>query len=211
MVNKDGREAVFGLCSYCGKLGHREFDCPEFSNNAIKEKMDTIMEQAENCICPDCKQSLPKNLVHLCPKREIINCSYVGDDGVLVKEFLSGELKPTQPTREFESGAIRDNNTDKLDYDEATHPLVEMSFGEFMHGHTYLRDGTRRPADNWQKGIPRKEYMKSMKRHMMDAWALHHDIVVKDRTDGHLVTLEEALNAMKFNINGYILELLKGR
>jgi len=109
--------------------------------------------------------------------------------------------------RQFESGALRDNNTDKWDWDEALHPLVERSYAEFMHKNTYLSDGTRRPANNWQKGIPKDEYMKSQYRHFQDVWAMHHGIKVSDNHGP--CNILDLLNALKFNINGYIYELLR--
>ena len=79
-------------------------------------------------------------------------------------------------------------------------------FAEFMHANRVQKDGSLRDSDNWQKGIPLDAYMKSMLRHMLDVW-LHH------RGLGHKAKepLEEALCALRFNVSGYLFELLKAK
>ena len=106
--------------------------------------------------------------------------------------------------RVFETGATRDSDETKHDPEGFNHPLVELRFCEYMTKHRVQADGGLRDSDNWQKGIPLNAYMKSMWRHMLDVW-LHH------RGGGYKAKepLEEALCALRFNIDGYLLEVLK--
>jgi hypothetical protein len=106
--------------------------------------------------------------------------------------------------REFDTGATRDEDDSKLDYEGFLSPLVLEQFASYMHRHRTQKDGSIRPSDNWQKGIPFDAYMKSMLRHQMEAWSLH-------RQNGDIEDKIEALCAMMFNIQGYMFELLKLR
>ena len=106
--------------------------------------------------------------------------------------------------REFETGATRDNDETKHDPEGFNSPLVELRFCEYMTKHRVQVDGQVRSSDNWQKGIPKDVYMKSITRHFHDLW-LHH------RGYGHKAKepLEDALCALRFNIVGYLFEVLK--
>jgi hypothetical protein len=70
-----------------------------------------------------------------------------------------------------------------------------------------MKDGSLRPSDNWTKGIPRREYMKSLYRHLMDVWLIMRGYKKVARTQD----LEEALCACIFNASGLLHELLIGR
>lgn len=111
--------------------------------------------------------------------------------------------------RTFESGATRDEDGDKLDYEGFLSPLVIRRYAEYLHKHRTQADGKYRESDNWQKGIPIAIYMKSLWRHLVDLWSLHRDYLVKDQKDGHDIFQEEALCAIIFNASGYLHELLK--
>jgi hypothetical protein len=75
--------------------------------------------------------------------------------------------------REFKSGATRDDDADKYDYEGFLSPLVLERYAEYMHKHRKQADGKMRDSDNWQKGIPVVQYMKSKLRHIMVTWKLH--------------------------------------
>ena len=102
----------------------------------------------------------------------------------------------------FTSGATRDSDESKYDYEGFLSPLVLERFGEYMHRHRLQTDGTTRSSDNWQKGIPKTKYMKSLVRHALDAWSWHR---------GHksLPIMEDALCAIIFNAQGYLHEMLR--
>lgn len=108
----------------------------------------------------------------------------------------------TAQVRRFDTGATRDLDTTKLDYEGFLSPLVLKRFAEYMHENRLLRDGTLRDSDNWQKGIPADAYMKSGYRHFMDWWTEHRGIVTDEG-------LELALCGLLFNAMGYLHEHLK--
>ena len=60
-----------------------------------------------------------------------------------------------------------------------------------------------RDASNWKKGIPKESYIESLGRHWLDVRDLWDGIDV----DG--VDIEDALCAMRFNVNGLLHEILK--
>ena len=102
--------------------------------------------------------------------------------------------------REFKSGATRDNDEDKFDYEGFLSPAVLKRYAEYMHSHRKQADGKMRDSDNWQKGIPITAYMKSMWRHFFDVWRANR---------GYEINLEDALCALLFNVMGMLHEHLK--
>jgi len=107
--------------------------------------------------------------------------------------------------REFDTGATRDTDAGKPDYEGFLSPLVLERYGEYMNKNRVQADGKVRDSDNWQKGIPMDAYMKSGWRHFFDWW-LHH------RGHGDPMTeeedMEEAVCALLFNAMGYLHEHL---
>lgn len=108
--------------------------------------------------------------------------------------------------RTFSTGATRDSDNTKIDFEGFLSPLVLRRFGEYMNRHRVQADGGLRASDNWQLGIPKDAYMKSMWRHFYDVWCRHR---------GHATlsgeSQEEELCALLFNVQGYLHELLKER
>lgn len=113
--------------------------------------------------------------------------------------------------RRFKSGATRDDNEKKNDYEGYFHPLVIEEYGNYMTVHRKQADGELRDSDNWQRGIPKTAYIKSLWRHFLDLWFLHRGYKRFDKKDGHEITVREACCAIKFNINGYLYEDLKNK
>ena len=108
--------------------------------------------------------------------------------------------------RKFESGATRDSDENKLDYEGFLSPIVLRRYAQYMCKHRKQSDGQLRDSDNWQKGIPIAQYMKSKWRHFMDTWSqwrakIDHPI---DQYD-----IEESLCAELFNTMGMLHEILK--
>lgn len=99
--------------------------------------------------------------------------------------------------RRFDTGATRDTDDEKLDYEGFLSPYALDAFARYMHQHRRQADGTQRASDNWQRGIPREAYMKSAWRHFMDWWRAHR--AGEDPT--------EALCALLFNVMGYLHEV----
>lgn len=108
--------------------------------------------------------------------------------------------------RHFGTGATRDQDTTKPDYEGFISPLVIKRYGEYMNKHRTQPDGSVRASDNWQLGIPKEAYIKSAVRHVLD-WRLHHRGYGAEAVE----TLEESICALIFNASGYLLELLKER
>ncbi len=105
--------------------------------------------------------------------------------------------------RQFESGATRNVDEDKPDYEGFLSPYALRAFAEYMHTHRRQADGKLRDSDNWQKGIPFEAYMKSMWRHLVELWTEHRADV------GSVPAQVEALCALLFNVQGYLHELTK--
>lgn len=102
--------------------------------------------------------------------------------------------------RTFETGATRDTAEDKLDYEGFLSVYALEAYASYMQQNRLQSDGALRDSDNWQKGIPRSVYMKSLWRHLVDAWRAH-------RTDAHPDEMEEALCGIIFNAMGYLHEI----
>jgi len=109
--------------------------------------------------------------------------------------------------RKFETGATRDIDQSKLDYEGFLSPVVLQRYAQYMHKNRFREGSTElRASDNWQLGIPIEAYVKSLQRHNMDVW-LWHD----GRPDLAGEDIETALCAMIFNVQGLLHELLKER
>lgn len=112
--------------------------------------------------------------------------------------------------RKFETGATRNMDTNKFDYEGFFSPLVLKRRAQFMHEHRLQADGKLRDSDNWQRGIPFPEYIKSGWRHFMEWWLLHRGHKAFDEK-GNSVDMENALTALLFNVEGYLHEYLKAK
>jgi hypothetical protein len=105
-------------------------------------------------------------------------------------------------TRVFATGATRDTETGKLDYEGFLSPEVIDAFARYMDSNRQMADGTIRDSDNWQLGIERNVYMKSGWRHFVDWWRNHRGLEAREDT-------ERALCGLLFNVMGYLHEHLK--
>jgi len=104
--------------------------------------------------------------------------------------------------RYFPGGAYRDVSEDKLDFEGFLSPVVLEEFAKYMHFHRKQSDGVMRDSDNWQAGIPKDVYMKSLLRHTHDVWMEHRGY---DSREGMI----DALCGVMFNSMGMLLEVLK--
>jgi hypothetical protein len=117
---------------------------------------------------------------------------------LVIFDWSDGEFN----MRAFNTGATRDAEGDKLDFEGFLNPLVVERYAQFLHKHRKLADGSMRDADNWQLGMPLSVYLKSMWRHFMAVWKWHRGYEAEE-------SLEDALCAVMFNAQGYLLEVLK--
>lgn len=115
--------------------------------------------------------------------------------------------------RTFDSGATRDGDTGKFDYDGFLSPLVLHRFAQYMHKHRRQVDGTLRDSDNWQKGIPVQQYLKSKWRHFFDVWSILRGwpSCVGQSEQPVSTDLEDSLCADLFNTMGLLHEVVRER
>ena len=103
------------------------------------------------------------------------------------------------PLETFKTGANRDAEGEKFDYEGFFSPAVLERFAQYMHACRKLPDGTIRDSDNWQLGIPKERYVKSLVRHTVDLW----------RDWREMREVEEDLAcAIMFNVMGLLYESL---
>ncbi|WP_316235039.1 MULTISPECIES: hypothetical protein [unclassified Bradyrhizobium] len=125
------------------------------------------------------------------------------------------DVQPQTPAgvRAFGTGATRDLDANKLDFEGFLSPRVLERYAEHMHRARKMPDGSMRASDNWQLGIPVDVYMKSMWRHFFAVWKLHRDLPVTEVVNGVEVVkdLETELCALSFNVNGMLHEILKAK
>lgn len=115
---------------------------------------------------------------------------------------------PDPAIRTFASGANRNSDNGKFDFEGFLSPLVLERFAAYMHKNRHLVDGTYRDSDNWQKGMPNSVILKSGLRHMMDWWLLARGYVPVRPEDGKPVDYEEALCGLMFNVMARLYNLL---
>ena len=108
--------------------------------------------------------------------------------------------------RTFSSGATRDSDDGKLDFEGFLSPRALRAFAEYMHANRVQTDGNVRASDNWQKGIPLDAYMKSMWRHFFAVWSTYRDEIDTGSTKNEQV---QNLCALLFNVQGMLHEILK--
>jgi len=101
--------------------------------------------------------------------------------------------------RTFDTGATRDSAHGKFDLEGFLCPRTLEEYARYMHRHRKQADGKMRAADNWQRGLPTTECVKSMFRHFLDLWHIHRGHARRDPKDGHAITKSEACCAIIFN------------
>ena len=107
--------------------------------------------------------------------------------------------------RIFKTGATRDTEKNKIDYEGFLSPIVLKAFGEYMDKHRIQKDGKIRESDNWQKLFGEDHYnvcAKSLLRHTMDFWLFHRGFKGRE-------TIIDALCGIIFNAQAYLYKLLK--
>lgn len=102
----------------------------------------------------------------------------------------------------FLTGAYRDGEEDKDDPEGFMSPIVIDRYCKYMTKHRKQSDGKLRNSDNWQQGVDKSFYMKSLWRHFLDLWLEHRNYKSRDG-------IEEALTGILFNAQGYLFEVLK--
>jgi hypothetical protein len=133
--------------------------------------------------------------------------------------------------RNFDTGATRNNATNKFDYHGFRHPLTEFSFARYMHKHRKQADGKLRDANNWWKlfgdvKTHKDITLKSMDRHLEALKMLQAGgYVYEDKKRAEyifsleplknppshyeIVTEDDCCNGIRFNASAYLLGVLK--
>ncbi len=101
--------------------------------------------------------------------------------------------------RTFKTGATRGSDKGKIDPEAALSPLVLEAYCSYIREHRLQGSREARSDDNWQKGIPIASYMKSLLRHVLEAWRAYR---VNE-------PMNAALFAIMFNTMGMLHERLK--
>jgi hypothetical protein len=133
----------------------------------------------------------------------------------LERRARGSDLQPQTPAgvREFGTGATRDLDANKLDFEGFLSPLVLERYAEHMHKARRMPDGSMRESDNWQLGIPLGVYIKSLWRHFFAVWKLWRGLPVTEVVKGEVIVkdLETELCALLFNASGMLHETLKAK
>lgn len=104
------------------------------------------------------------------------------------------EKKQHQKRTQFESGAVRDSQEGKVDFVETVSFTAHERYARYMTGKKEkYGDG------NFKKGIPISSYEKSLLRHVDKYFRNKYE-------DGNDEPDEDHLAAMRFNIDGIMLE-----
>lgn len=109
--------------------------------------------------------------------------------------------------RKFKSGATRDNNEGKYDYEGFLSVLVLEAYAKYMHKNRLQADGKLRASDNWQKGFGEDHLsvcLKSLYRHFVDLWKEHREYKSRDGID-------DAIGGLLFNAMAYYHKILVDR
>lgn len=101
--------------------------------------------------------------------------------------------------RVFETGATRNSDVNKLDFEGFLSPLVLERYAQYMNKNRLQSDGSYRDSDNWMLGIPIPQYMKSLWRHFFAVWKGHRAGEIN----------QEDVCGVIFNSMGILYELLK--
>lgn len=135
----------------------------------------------------------------------------------LVLEQLEGE-RVRGTVRQFSTGATRDAEDGKIDPEAFLDSLTLGEYFDYMHRHRTQKDGNLRDGDNWQKGFPKNALMKSLWRHVYDAWRIHRGFEPMSEDILHLYTVHgkdramvESLCGVLFNAMAYMREILLKR
>ena len=79
-----------------------------------------------------------------------------------------------------------------------------------MHAHRLQADGTVRESDNWQRGMPKDSYVRSLVRHTHDVELIHDGYPELARADARDPNaLKAHLCALIFNAQGMLHEITK--
>ncbi|MEE8115077.1 MAG: hypothetical protein V3T23_12080 [Nitrososphaerales archaeon] len=131
------------------------------------------------------------------------NCTCHYDVTICRIHDIKAQIRAQSQMAEFNSGATR--TAEPLEDPEGfLSPVVIQAYCQYMSKHRKQEDGKVRNSDNWQKGMPKARYMRSMWRHFFDVWYKWRNF----REPDLMLGLLNALCALLFNVQGMMLEVL---
>lgn len=113
----------------------------------------------------------------------------------------------TKKIRKWKTGATRDTELGKPDYEGFMSPIVLQRFGDYMNHHRVQANGALRDSDNWQKHFGEHHLdvcIKSLWRHFMDLWLEHRGFSSREG-------IENAMMGIMFNVMAYADKYLKDK
>ena len=125
------------------------------------------------------------------------------------RDNLIGRV-PMERMEQYTTGATRSEDGERIDPEGFLSPFVLRRFSEYMAVHRRQADGHLRASDNWQKGMPKDRYLKSLLRHALDLWIVWRGGNALD-DHGALMSMEDLLCAVLFNVQGLLHEMLRDR
>jgi hypothetical protein len=146
----------------------------------------------------------------LCEHYEIHKATSVREPRPDHPSYYNQDTASKPAVRTFDTGATRDLDDTKDDPEGFYTPRVIHRFNQYMTHNRHLADGSVRDSDNWQKGIPREAYAKSLWRHHLAAWSEHRAWVSGDSTYDR-DQLEVDLCGVIFNAQGMLDTILKNK
>ena len=114
--------------------------------------------------------------------------------------------------RAFDTGATRNSDEGKYDYEAFLSPAVLEEYASYMHEHRKQADGNIRDGDNWQNLFGADHYnvcIKSLFRHFVDLWFLHRGYKRTEHETGKPLTRRRVCCSIMFNVQAYLFKLLK--
>lgn len=108
--------------------------------------------------------------------------------------------------RTFPKGGTRSDDDGKIDYAHLS-ALADRVWCEYMHEHRIQENGELREPDNYKKGLSLESYKKSLRGHMQDLNLILEGHKVFEK--GKEVTPFDAIMAIRFNVQGVIIETMR--
>jgi len=188
----------------CTKERRREFI--ENDKNLLDECDGMAMiegwQSSEGCIEEQrhfSKQNKPG--IRIMVIQDWIRIAFENDPGAIIPVLPPDRTEQFQSIRTFSTGATRDTDTNKLDFDGFLCPLVLERYAEYMNANRKMADGSVRSSSNWKSGIPQEVYRKSGWRHFFSFW--------KHCLSGNKALAMVDACALLFNVMGWMHEELK--
>ena len=183
------------------------------SNKTFKKIKHKMKVRLKKCSNPklwyynlepfECEVVENRNLYRIISGKHERNYLHKDDFEIIGESWTTSSTSPdlfehqNNSKRVFESGAIRNVDTNKVNFVES------LSFLALKRYSTYMRSKQDQMGEgNWKKGIPIKEYEKSLLRHLNQYFGNKYEGMNDEPDCDHL-------SAAFFNLQGLIHEIEK--